>query len=91
MNQSQSPGIRVIESGLLNVLKDLKVLKILKILIDDACGGRVSTAAIMGDEPAIHLLLRSNLAYRIKLAEPRSLLQARSVFIGKPLVSHSVA
>ena len=40
------PGIRVTKPGLLNILK---VLKILKILIDNACGGRASAAAIMGD------------------------------------------
>ena len=37
------------------------------------------------------MLLRSNLAYRTELAKPRSSLQTRSVFIGKPLVSHSMA
>jgi len=37
------------------------------------------------------MLLRSNLAYRTELAEPRSSLQARSVFIWKPLVSPSMA
>ena len=43
------PGIRVTKPGLLNILKVLKILKILKILIDNACGGLASAAAIMGD------------------------------------------
>jgi len=36
-------------------------------------------------------LLRSNLAYRTELAEPRSLLEARSVSVGNTQVSHSTA